>query len=455
MIVKIFLPFIFILVNLPIFGLAQTYSFKSRDAYDRYEIQTDNNGLSCLFRISEKKALPTVFRKVFLNTELTPVDSTDYSIEGQANLIASGADEKYLYHAFYTKVSPIEKIVFVITDKYGKLQSTFFKTVVDFSAYFPKPVKKLKNIQISFLPNNGSPGMLIVRPYLSQGSTYEGSLFALNAEDGNLLWTAAASHLSNIQTTDSLFIGLTSSFSNSGSQTPFYQIHYFDKTSGRLLKTIPFIAKGQGYRTISVFTSNGHELMVAGSEYESGNTKNGRFYMSMFNLYGDKIFDNVDSAARLSTKRLHLMGNVFDQDGNLVLVGESWRPDATRMIAATAGSVALALLTRGVYTRVYAPGVDHKIETVVFATLSPIDGKLINFKTFPVGPWYDYGNLMTEGSHVLIAISNQVISYDVNEPNSPPAPFTSLGTRENLILTPSGPVINKWEKGRYVLSKLH
>ena len=174
----------------------------------------------------------------------------------------------------------------------------------------------------------------------------------------------------------------------------------------------------------------------------------------MFNLSGEKIFDNVDSAARLSTKRLHLMGSVFDQDGNLVLVGESWRPDATRAIVSAAGSIALALLTRGAYTRVYAAGIDHKIESVVFATLSPADGKLINFKAFPVGPWLEYGSLMTEGSRALIAISNQVIIYDANEPNAPPKPFTSLRSRETLILTPSGPIINKWDGSRYTLSRL-
>lgn len=432
---------------------AQTYSFKSKNASDRFEIQTDNNGLYCLFRVSEKKALTTVFRKVFLNTDLAPIDSTEYSIEGQANLIASGADEKYQFHAFYTKVAPIEKIVFIVTDRLGKFQSTFSKTVVDFSHHFPRTVKKLRNIQLSFLPNNGSPGMILVQPYLMQGSIQQrGQLYSLRAEDGQELWSSAAPFLSNIQSTDSLLIGFTSSFPNRMSQNPLYQINFVDKTSGRLLKTIPFTSKGQGYRTISVFASNGRELMVSGSEFESGSTKNGRFYMSMYNLFGEKIFDNVDSAARLSTRRLHLMGNVFDQDGNLVLVGESWKPDATRAVVTSAASILLAVAVggyAGVNTRV-----DHKIDHVVFATLSPVDGKLINFKTFPVGPWYDYGILMTEGSHVLIAISNQVISYDASEPNTPPAPFTSLRSGENLILTSSGPIVGKSERGRYVLTKL-
>jgi hypothetical protein len=449
---RLLLPF-FALLGLRALVSAQTYSFKTQNASDRYEIQTDNNGLYCLFRISEKKALSTVFREVFLNSDLTATDSTDYSIDGQANLVASGADEKYLFHAFYTKIAPIEKIVFVITDKFGKVQFTFSKTAVDFSRHFPKPVKKLKNIQLSFVPNNGTPGMLLIQPFIVQGSVqYRGQLFSLRAEDGDELWASTAPFLSNIQSTDSLLIGLTSSFSNGRYQYPAYQINFVDKNSGRLLKAIPFTSKDQSYRTISVFASNGKELMIAGSEFESGNLKNGRFFMSMFSLYGEKIFEKVDSAARLSTRRLHLMGNVFNQDGNLVLVGEGWKPDATRAVVYSAASILLAV-TVGGYAGV-STRVDHKIDNVVFATLSPVDGKLINFKTFPVGPWYDYGNLMTEGGHVLISISNQVIIYDANDPDTPPKPFTKLGSRENLILTPSGPIINKWEKGRYVLSKL-
>jgi hypothetical protein len=172
----------------------------------------------------------------------------------------------------------------------------------------------------------------------------------------------------------------------------------------------------------------------------------------MFNLEGEKIFDNVDSAARLSTKRLHLMGCAFDNNGNLVLVGESWKIDATRAVAATGASILLAA-TIGGYANVYT-GLDHKIDNVVFATLSPQDGALINFKTFPVGPWLNYGRLMTQGSHVLIVVSNQVIIYDVNDPNRPPAPFTSLKYNEYLILTPYGALVNRHEKGMYTLNWL-
>ncbi len=445
--------FLFFLVSFGFCALAQTYSFKNIVDYDNFEIQPFNDGVYCLFRISERKAPTSIFKKVFLDANLKSIDSLNYSIEGQARLLTSCSDEKFVTHIFYSSGSN-EKIVFLVTDHTGKIQSTFSKTAVDFSRYFPKPIKKLKDIQLSFLPNNGSPGMLLLQPYMVKGTAVQkGAFFSLNAEGGEEIWVSSVQGLRQIQTTGSLLFGLASTSSGGINSFPVHQIYIVDKETGKLIRSVPFTCKGQGYRLISVFATNGHELLVAGSEFESGSTKDGHFFMTQFNLDGDKILDEVDSSTVLSTRRLHLMGNTFDQDGNLILIGEGWRPDATRAIATTASSIALALLTRGAYVRVGVGGIDHKIENITFATLSPQDGKLKSLKAFPVGPWLTYGRLMTEGSYALFLVNSQVIIYDVNDPNHPPSPFTSLRSNESLILTPSGPIINKKANGHYTLRR--
>ncbi|HEV8512912.1 MAG TPA: hypothetical protein VGQ59_06530 [Cyclobacteriaceae bacterium] len=448
------IPLFILLLSLGFGTSAQTYSFKNIIDYDKFEVQPVNDGVYCLFRISERKAPVSVFKKVFLNNELKPVDSINYSIEGNASLLASCSDEKFVTHVFYSSGS-VEKIIFIITDFDGKVQSTFSKTAADFSHYFPKPIKKLKNIQLSFLPNNGSPGMLLLQPYQLKGSSLQkGAFFSLNTEGGKEMWiSSSVPPLYHIQTTGSLLFGLNSTNPSSLNSFPDYKVYIVDKETGKMIRSVPFTSKGNGYRLISVFATNGHQLLIAGSEFESGSTKDGRFYMTQFTLDGDKILDEVDSSTLLSTRRLHLMGSVFDQDGNLVLIGEGWKPDATRAIATTAGGVALALLTRGAYVRVYSAGIDHKIENVTFATLSPENGKLKSLKVFPVGPWLTYGRLMTEGGFVLLQVKDQVIIYDVNDPNHPPSPFTSLRTNESLILTPSGPIINKKSNGHYTLRR--
>lgn len=434
---------------------AQSYSFLDRGKGNA-EIMPINDGLYCLYKTSDKKQLNSEFRKVFLNADLRPYDSVKYFVEGNATLLASCSNEKFITHAFYTKTASVEKIVFIVTDHFGRQQYTFFKTALDLSKYFEKPLKKLKSLQLSFVPNNGSPEMLLIKPSLATGSTFgTGRFFALNSEDGKELWVSNAPPMSRIQTTEKLLIGLTTLFSSNGFNTNYsYTIHFVDKSSGQLIKSIQLANEGKGYRAVSVFASNGVELMLAGSAFEANNTKEGKFFMTMFNLSGEKIFDRVDSAARLSTRRMHLMGNVFDQNGDLILISESWKLDATRAIASTAGSILVGALLGGpVYTGVNAR-LDHKIDHLNFATLSPIDGSLKKFKSFPVGPWLSYGRLMTEGSHILLIVSGQVISYDANDPNAAPAILTTLKFGESILTSPSGPIVMKMSKGIYTLSRV-
>lgn len=437
---------------------AQSQSFSFFDhSKGNAEIMPGNDGLHCLFKTSDKKQLNSEFKKVFLDNELRPFDSTKYLIEGNATLLASCSNEKFITHAFYTKTASVEKVVFIVTDHFGKQQYTFFKTAVDLSSYFERPVKKLKNVQLSFVPNNGSTEMLLIKPTVTSGSIHStGKMFALGSDDGRELWVSNAPPMSRIQTTEKLVIGLTTVFSSTGFNASYsYTIHFVDKSSGQLIKSVQLANGGKGYRAVSVFASNGVELMLAGSSFESNNTKDGKFFMTMFNLSGEKIFDSVDSAARLSTRRMHLMGNAFDQNGDLVLISESWKLDATRAIASTAGSILVGALLGGpVYTGVNTR-LDHKIDHLNFATLSPIDGSLKKFKSFPVGPWLSYGQLLTEGSHILLIVSGQVISYDANDPNAAPAILTSLKFGESILTTPSGPIVMKMSKGIYTLNRVH
>jgi hypothetical protein len=449
---KFLLLFACLLANL---AIAQTYVLRNVFCANNFDIQPTEDGVSCLFENKSKKAPNTSFRKIFLNTELKKVDSINYTIEGRANLLASIADEKYVTNAFYSKANGIEKIFFVVTDQSGEVQYTFSKQAADFAPCFDRSLKKLKHFGLSFVSNTGSPGMLLVQPYTLQGSTsVPGRILAMNATDGKHLWMLPEKNLSKIQTTGKLLIALTSNSADIYYSIPDYQIAFFDKESGKLISKVPFRVQGKGYRSVPVFTTNGIELMLAGSEFPSMNDKNGKFYMSLYNLEGERIVDHIDSAAVLSSKRLHLMGSAFDDQGNLVLIGEGWKPDATRMVASTAATFALAVLTRGAYVS-GIQGVDHKIENLVFATLSSTNGKLQSLKTYPVGPWLTYGGLMTESNHVVIQYFDHTIIYDVNTPEMAPAPLTMLNTGERMILLPTGPVIVKPSKSQFILRRLH
>lgn len=436
-------------------AIAQTHILRDVVWANNFDIRPTEEGVSCLFKNKIKKAPNTSFRKIFLNAELQKTDSINYIIDGKGELLDSYTDENYVTNAFYSKANGIEKIVFVVTDQSGKIQFTFFKQAADFADCFDLRLKKLKYFRLSFINNTGNPGMLLVRPYVVNGSVLvSGRIQALDAISGKRLWMLPERTLSKIQTTDKLLIALTQSAADTYYSIPNYQIAFFDKETGKLISKVPFRVQGKGYRTVPVFTTNGIELMLAGSEFPSTNDKNGKFYMSLYNLSGERIFDQIDSSAVLSSKRLHLMGSVFDDQGNLVLIGEGWKPDATRMVASVATTIMMAALTRGAYVS-GVQGVDHKIENVVFATLSSTSGKLQSLKTFPIGPWLTYGRLMTESNHVVLQYFGNTLIYDVNLPENAPIPLTLLNANERLILLPTGPVIAKSIKSQFILRRLN
>ena len=73
---KIF--FLLLYAGLAFSTFGQTYSFKSIVSYDNFEVQPAMDGVYCLFRVSEKKAPVSVFKKVFLSADLKPIDSINY-----------------------------------------------------------------------------------------------------------------------------------------------------------------------------------------------------------------------------------------------------------------------------------------------------------------------------------------------------------------------------------------
>jgi hypothetical protein len=214
-------------------------------------------------------------------------------------------------------------------------------------------------------------------------------------------------------------------------------LYFFNKQDGKLIRATPFFF-GDGYRLISVMTANGIQLMIAGTEYSGNTAKHGRFYMSMFDLTGNRLFDKVDSTDRLTSQRMHTLGHVFDAGGNLIIIGEGWKPDATRAIAVTTASILTAVLIGGV-PRVYGT-IDHKITSLVMARISSTNGSLLNFYSFPAGPWLRYSSMITDGSHVLIENANQLLLYDPDQPGRPPVLFTTINPRNGLLITRLGPV---------------
>ncbi len=171
-----------------------------------------------------------------------------------------------------------------------------------------------------------------------------------------------------IRTTQSEVIGLTRV---DGANRTSYILHVFDKFTGKRIST-PF-ARSANQRSVDVVGTNGARVMIAGAEYQ-GNNKNSKLYMSMFDMQGKLLFDKMDTTDRMGKYRRHLLGSSFDKDGDLVLIGEGYKLDATRVVVATAATVALGVLMGGGVVASGGGSADSRIDFISSAVLSTQTG---------------------------------------------------------------------------------
>jgi len=437
---------ILILQFLPNSTLAQKYAFRYNRLNDRFDVISDARSLFCLFHVSSPHAPNTVFRKVFLNEDLKGIDSVEYEIPGDANLISSGTNEIYTFHLFQVKKDKNWNIQFIVTDKSGRLLFQYFKPNLDFSRWFGHEIKP-KQLLLEFIPNKDTPEMMLLQ-IGKTNSLFPHKITALDLKTGNLLWVSEVAGLTNIQTNADRLVGTSSYYQHQSLQ---YLIHFVDKNTGKQTKTLS-LEHPDHRREIAVVASEGSKLLIAGNEYVGQQTKNLNFFMALFDLDGNVIFDRVDTTNRMSKHRNKLMGHAFDNNGNVVLAGEGYKLDATRAIISTATSVMLAAAL-GSGTNVSArTGLDTRIDFVTFVTLSTSNGEVLSFKKFPVGPWYEFANYMSDGEHMLIGVSNKFLIYDPNKPDTPPSFFTALKSKEQLLLTPMGPMITSRENFSKVIN---
>ena len=431
-------------------GFAQHFNFMLPDKNSKFDIRSDSGRITCLFPISLKNVEPSVFRKVFLDENLHFTEFSNYQIPGKAHLVATETNEKYTIHAFQSKSDQGEAIHFIVTAKSGKIYSTFIKTAADFAPLFTSEVRKTSRIRINFIENKGNPDVVIVEPVLKGGYPMEhGKITAIRVDDGRNLWTWKAPHLWKVISTENELIGISEGVD--GGKAPLYTLHFFDKENGRPIRSKSLLG-GDGPRDVSVLASNGQEIMVAGTEYPLGKQKHGHFFMSMFDLSGKSIFDQADTTDRMSSQRMHTLGYVFDLEGNLLIIGEGWKLDYSRAIAGTAISI-LFTAALGV-PMIPQTGVDQHITSLIIAKISPTDGIVKDFFAFPIGPWFQFSQLITDGVHIFIANSSEVLSYNPDQPNLAPSNFVNFHYREQLIIGPDGPVAIKVKKKNVELEML-
>jgi hypothetical protein len=290
----------------------QKYSFHHPRINDGLEINTSGSQVYCLFPVLED-GKNSVFRKVFLNENLQPVDSIDYQLEGKAKLLTSGANQFYQFHIFRTKAEGTTNLDFLITDKSGRILSKIRKSQKDFSTIYNEKLN-LNHLRIS-LVSDQSEDIFFIRISSDINKTYPERIVAIRVKDGSLRWINQTPSLIFVQSTDSLVIVISLEVKLKGfriEESP-YTIHYLNKYSGKEINSVKLFSPRTNHKNIQVFACNGKQIMIVGSKFEIVNLAvyMPNIYMRMYDLKGNLLFENTSSDARITKSLLNTIGYLF------------------------------------------------------------------------------------------------------------------------------------------------
>jgi hypothetical protein len=323
-------------------------------------------------------------------------------------------------------------ITFLVTDKSGKVLATYEKTAEDFKPFFKRGVKKLSELQFNTTKTQGQDDeILLLEPRLFTKSGMlkaRGCWFALDMLTGTLKWQMKMPvTFYRAKTTRGRLIAL-----QIDPRSGLLSAHYYSLNTGDELKIVPLQPRS-GSRQISVFEVDSSKVILAGSEFEKNNASNkhGRYFLTQFDLSGNRIFDRVDTVDRLSGNRLQLLGGAFGPDGDLVILGESYKLDATNVVAGTAASIALSVLVRS--PNVIMPKARQIVQELVSARISPT-GDFLEFHRFPVDHRNEFSRMIKDDRQVYLRYKDQLWLYDLRNISNPPRRFTRISPTDDLVI---------------------
>jgi hypothetical protein len=439
-------------------AVGQSYRFQLSKPDDKFDVRMDSGRVSCLFRASGKNVRPSIYRKVFLGEDLRPIDSVDLVVPDNSKLVTVQSKERYTIHVFYCSqraqfYGKNDFFQFIVTWKSGKIHSSFVKTAVDLSPYNRAKIKVPNVIQLNFVENTGSPEMFILQfgfHNVNDGVTYSGKTAAFSVHDGRMVWVLDDIFLLDILSKEDKLIGLSST----DSEKPVYTIHFFSKENGKTLRSQE-LDHSQNFRIISVFATNGREVMIAGTEFPSNKgkdyEKNGHFYMSLLDFEGKLIVEQTDTTTRFSSGRMHMIGYVFDRDDNLILIGEGWK----KYYGLIGFKIAGAIISQALLGTSGNVKPDQEITSLFMAKISPEDASVKDFSIFATGPWLNFSDVVTDGEYVLFKNGRDVLLFDPNDIQKAPVNFATIKFSDDLILTPYGPITITVDKKSILMQFLH
>jgi hypothetical protein len=430
--------------------VAQSFIIDDADSYADFSFRKDADRLTCFYKTWNSDKNSSHYRTISFDGNLNITDTLGYRLKGVCSNLGNEENSKYSYHIFYTVLQEKQTINFLVTDKAGNTLATYEKTAEDFQPLIKKKIKKLSELRFENIKTDGQDAdLLLLRISLVNKSGMlkaMGDWFAMDLLGGKLRWQMKIpASFAKSKTVAGKLVTLQKTSSGR------LIIYFYDLHTGNILGSAPLHAD-RGNRTISFFEVDSLEVAVAGSDFgNSTSNKHGRFFLSRFDLMGHPTFDHVDTTERLSGNRLQLLGGAIIPDGDMILVGESYKLDASAMVAGTAASIALAVLMRNPSAARTMGNVQKIVQGIVSVRMSP-DGAVKEFNTFAVDHRNAFSIFLKDDQQVYLRYKEQLWLYDLTKLSSPPQRFNTVALGEDVI-TFSGNLIGmrKDDKKREII----
>lgn len=413
------------------------------DAFvDRHSfIFPTQKNLDCVYKSTKSSNDTSVFRRVSFDDKLAVTNSYEIKVKGKAQLLS------YLdFPEFHTYVfSGLTRkrdffILFTIVDRSGKVVKSYEIPLENFKGLISS--SNVHDLNLVLIAQKGNTERIIVYPYSRSNA---GRIFSMEIFTGKIVWKLNEARLAtNLVATDKRLIVLSEEkgffdlYSN-------YKLQFFDAEDGSLIAE-PYFGDPTLKRMVSIFVILNNTLVVLGDEFLAP-IQNTNFFTYVYDLDGTLIRLKVEPRPERLGMLYQGLGTTFDNEGNLLVLGESFRRTYLRNPASKLRTTVIL----NAYAAVFDPGVifipitnygrghyQDVIENLKILKINAASKEVEESFIFQTERRTGFTDPSIFGRNVVLRLDKKIWAYDPEDPSVPPRLITLLDPKKQIVLTSFG-----------------
>jgi hypothetical protein len=422
-----------------------------------FSIFCDQAGTYSVYKLNTSTDAVSIFRKIKLNDKLQVVSSNELEIEGNATFISYLTVDSIHLHIFRVEAAQNKSLFFLVTNDSDKIIASYRKpsSILDYS--FDGRSGRFEKLRLGLIAQ--SKEEIIIYPYFEGGKS--GKILSIEPLTGKTIWVLKE-RLKAIQIAieDDRLVVLSEK-SEFLDPNPDYDLKFFDIKDGSLVGE-PYFGDPSLKRTIGIFKLIGKNIFVLGDELAPQRHIN-NLYVSVYDLNGNLISEKIEEKPYKLDLLFKGIGTVNDDDGNLLVFGESYRRLYVKGPVRTVYASASVL---NVFSSIWQPSVvfipklqgngrwEDVVENFKVYKIKAQDLAIEDSYTFQTERRSGFTRFYSFDNNVFVRLGERIWYYNVSESSVPPRLMTSLDEKKEIMITAFGPISLENKAGSVVIEKL-